>query len=321
MILKRVRVSLSTMALLIAGCGSGANPPQTAATQDAKAAMRIEHAYVGDGNSSNVYVYEIGSKKLSRTISEGINEPFDVAFDTSNNLYVLNFGNDTVTIYAENDGRPKLTISAGIRWPIGLALDNTNGLYVLNNYNKTITVYNRKSGRERYSISSGLSYPVAIAIGPDQNLYVANGTNIAVYAPGTQTPTRTIATGIIDAEGLAFDSAGNLFVANSKNVIVYPPGSDTPSETLKKNSYRLGFDARDNLYVLGGTLTVFTPAGRELRTYTQGLGRTESMHVAPSGDVYVGAKTQVSVFTPKVPDQPAFYIEHRPYVHAVAFGP
>jgi glucose/arabinose dehydrogenase len=270
MILKRVRVSLSTMALLIAGCGSGANPPQTAATQDAKAAMRIEHAYVGEGNSSNVYVYEIGSKKLSRTVSEGVNEPFDLAFDASNNLYVLNSGNDTVTIYAENDGRPKLTISAGIRWPVGLALDNTNGLYVLNSYNKTITVYNRKSGKERYSISSGLSYPVAIAVGPDQNLYVANGANIAVYAPGTQTPSRTIATGII---------------------------------------------------VLGGTLTVFTPAGRELRTYTQGLGRTESMHVAPSGDVYVGAKTQVSVFTPKVPDQPAFYIEHRPYVHAVAFGP
>ncbi|HEY1680289.1 MAG TPA: hypothetical protein VGF98_01435 [Candidatus Tumulicola sp.] len=322
MISKVVRASLLTAALLVAGCGSSATtPPQTAIAQYVQRSHKATHAYIGAGNGGELSVYDIGSKKLSRTISQGIDEPFDLAFDASNDLYVLNFGNDTLTVYAENAGTPKLTISTGLNWPVALALDNSNGLYVLNSFDNTITVYNSKEGNERYAISDGLTYPVAIAIGADQNLYVANGANVAVYAPGAQSPTRTITTGIIDAEALAFDDAGNLFVANRKNVLMYPPGSNSPSETIKKSSYRLGFDARGNLYVLGGTIAVFSPAGRELRDYTRGLGRTESMHVAPSGDVYVGAKLQVSIYTPKIPEQPAFYIKHTPYVHAVAFGP
>lgn len=96
------------------------------------------------------------------------------------------------------------------------------------------------------------------------NLYVLNHegpradsfqSNVAVYAPGTATPVRTIAgLGFDDAQSFAFDAAANLYVAiQSANAIrVYAPGTTSPLRSISKGVYGAGllaFDRTGDLWV------------------------------------------------------------------------
>ena len=66
--------------------------------------------------------------------------PTGLAFDSSNNLYVGNFGPNTVTEYAPGTTTPSKTISTGINEPTGLAFDKQGTLYV-SNFAGTVTEY------------------------------------------------------------------------------------------------------------------------------------------------------------------------------------
>jgi sugar lactone lactonase YvrE len=329
-------ISFGLAAIVIGGCAQGpavfdrtAGFSGEAPAKSVDPAAAAKHVYIGAGNRAAINVYEIGSRKLVRTISQGTLEPFALAFDARDNLYAANFGNDTITVYAKSSSTPKLTITTGIDEPTALALGKSNTLYVMNSRGNTIPVYDTANGDERYVISEGSLVPEAIAVDPSGNLYVSTFSSISVYSPNSSSPARTITDGINGALALQFDSGGNLYVANvtARNITVYAPGSTSPFETFKKDvfgPFKLGMDAKQNLYVLGGgrskSVTVFSPSGQRIRKFTEGLGRAQSMGVAPNGTVYVGARAQVSVFR-TTQQQPDFVIKGVAYVRAIAFGP
>ncbi|MGZ3576284.1 MAG: hypothetical protein ACXVA3_13455 [Vulcanimicrobiaceae bacterium] len=59
-----------------------------------------------------------------QTLSNALNQPLGVAFSPRGNLFVTNYGNNTVTEYAPPySGVPIARISSGISGPIGLAFD------------------------------------------------------------------------------------------------------------------------------------------------------------------------------------------------------
>jgi DNA-binding beta-propeller fold protein YncE len=96
--------------------------------------------YVANGGASTVTVYAPDSKKLLRTISQGVVKPTALAFDGSGNLYVANCGsycggkgsNGTVTVYAPGKAKVLRTISQGVSSPQALAFDGSGNLYVAN---------------------------------------------------------------------------------------------------------------------------------------------------------------------------------------------
>ncbi len=67
----------------------------------------------------------------------GLNEPWGLAFDGSGNLYVANYGNNTIEEF-NSSGTGAIFANTGLDEPIGLAFDSSGNLYVANAANSTI---------------------------------------------------------------------------------------------------------------------------------------------------------------------------------------
>ena len=278
-------------AALLSACGgtngvvsttpASAGPPigahQSSASPASALAGPSRNLYVvneSNGDAPTVTIYSQG--KLQRTISRGLSQPSDLAFDRAGNLYVTNAGcpsidcypnqkPSTVTVYAPGSESVRRTITAGLTLPAALAFDGFGNLYVANNGGYTVTVYAPRSKNVLRTISQGVQSPAALAFDRNGNLYVANQGNngfntITVYAPGETTVMRTISQGIFFPVALAFDSSQNLYVVNcgecygssgGDSVTVYARGSNTLMRTLSDVNvpYALTFDDTGDLYV------------------------------------------------------------------------
>lgn len=140
------------------------------------------------GPDGNIYVTSFMDARVYRVtpagavtpfITAGLTGPVGLAFDTSGNLYVANFGGAAVKAF-KPDGTPLTTWGAagtlgGLATPTGLAFDTAGNLYI-----------------------------------SEQN----NGRVLRTPANGVGTTTWVTLGGGSQANGLAFDSADNLYVAD-----------------------------------------------------------------------------------------------------------
>ncbi|MHB8357741.1 MAG: hypothetical protein ACYDDQ_13745 [Vulcanimicrobiaceae bacterium] len=198
------------------------------------------------------------------TISNSVNDPGGLAFDSSGNLFVANQANNNVTEYAPPyTGAPTATISNSVNVPWGVAFDSSGNLFVANLATNNVTEYAppfSNSSAPTATISNSVNKPVGLAFDSSGDLFVANLTNnnVTEYAPPyTGAPTATISNSVNVPNGLAFDSSGDLFVANvlGYNVTEYaPPYTNTP--TIISNSMGSGgrpaglaLDPSGNLFV------------------------------------------------------------------------
>ena len=303
---------------LLTACGSNGNglSPSTTSVARIGADQSSEslpspratvgpNLYVLDTSTSSVTVYAPGSNTVLRTISRGIYDPLDLAFDGTGKLYVANGGCTgscspyrpyTVTVYAPESEKVRRTITAGINGPDALAFDSSGNLYVANwpfySGTSTVTVYAPGSKNVLRTISQGIVAPVALAFDAAGRLYVLNASgNVTVYASGKTTVARTITQGIVDPQALALDASQNLYVANcgrcrygesgTDAITVYAPGSKTVLRTISDDVNRpvaLLFDGSGNLYVANFACpTTFCRNNHEYRhstvtVYAQGSG-------------------------------------------------
>ena len=168
-----------------------------------------------------------GSASPVKTITgtnTGLNLPYQVAFDGSNNIYVVNGnGFGSVVEYAagaSGNATPIATIAGnatGLDGPEAIAVDSMGRIYVGNSATNTITVYPPGSTGNVVpsAVIQGSSYDflidqALIAVDASNDLYVFGRSNeVEVFAPVTgnpQSPIRTItgsSTGLASAEGVA----------------------------------------------------------------------------------------------------------------------
>jgi hypothetical protein len=291
--LSHYAISSCVTAALLGGCGGSQPPigapgamPQSGAQVVAPSLPAASaNLYVVNSIGPSVTVYAHGRKTLFQTISQGINNPDALAFDSSGNLYVANDGctfssckpiaPPTVTVYAPGSTKVLRTIKKGMDNPAALVFDGSGNLYVANDgcpasscrhvVGSTITVYAPGSTKVLRTITKTVDQPFALAFDGSGNLYVANyGVNtVTVYAPGSTKVLRTIEKGVDRPDALAFDGSGNLFVANypcrfascrnmASSVTVYAPGSAKVLRTISQgvaSPLTLAFDLSGNLYV------------------------------------------------------------------------
>lgn len=166
-----------------------------------------------------VLVFAPGATEPYWKITTGIDFSTALAFDAAGDLYVVNFGNESldpgsVAVYAPGSSSPMRTITDGVVKPSALAFDGAGNLYVLN-----YCIYQPSSG-------------------------CAQAPAVTVYAPGGVTPIRTITTGIGGAGALTLDQSADLYVANSGSttppsdpgsVTVYAPGGSSPMRTVTQD--------------------------------------------------------------------------------------
>jgi tripartite motif-containing protein 71 len=175
-------------------------------------------------------------------------EPTAITLDSSNNIYVANSGNDSVTIYPESSGAavtPANTISAPSE-PSGMAFDSNDNLYLTSVEDDEVDILEPGDFSEIALIrgdSTQLGGPAGIALDSNDNVYIANtsgsfpnavGDSITIYPAGSSGNIAPIAvisganTGLAFPSGIALDGNGNIYVSNKANdsITIYAAGSN-----------------------------------------------------------------------------------------------
>ena len=194
-----------------------------------------------------------------------------------------------ILVYTADMHNPQFirAITTGTGRPFGLWVDSKNILYVANEPNKypsSIAEFKPGASSPFFSITNFKGYPGSVAVDAKQNVYVNESVQdegfVQVYAPGSNTPLRTIDTGIggyaFDAGSMAFDPHGNLLVAEEArlqlHIVKIRPGSShaTPLNLDLQGNHitgpGMGVDAAGNIYVASSgssSISVFPPGKTE----------------------------------------------------------
>jgi YVTN family beta-propeller protein len=151
-----------------------------------------EYAYVTNGGSGTVSVYDVVNVRLDRELAVGPNPVAVIASPTRNEIYAVNSGSGTApgsvsVINAENN-----TVVATIpvrRQPVALALDQEGvKAYVANLASNSVSVLDLNARREEAVIGTGED-PAALRVSPDgKTLAVANrrGNSVSLFDTTTR---------------------------------------------------------------------------------------------------------------------------------------
>ncbi|MGA2174235.1 MAG: immunoglobulin domain-containing protein [Verrucomicrobiota bacterium] len=186
--------------------------------------------------------------------------PFGVAVDVSGNVYISDFGNNTIRLMTPGAavstiaGTPKATgrfDGAGsvalFNAPAGLAMDSHTNLYVADYNNGAVRkVTNGPSGWQVTTLATGFSQPSGVAVDASSNVYVADSAHHVIQMITPAGAVSIIAgqagrAGNVDGlwsdaqlnypEAVLMDPSGNLIVADTRNntLRILTPG---PASTL-----------------------------------------------------------------------------------------
>jgi len=176
-------------------------------------------------------------------------------------------------------------ITQGAGRPFGLWVDSKNVLYVANEANKlpaSVTEFKPGASSPFFTITDVKGQPGSVAVDGAGYVYVNENVQdegwVQVFAPGQNTPERSIDTGIggyaFDPGSMAFDPQGNLIVAEQAKLalqmVKIAPGSSQP---IRMNldltnivGPGMGIDKAGNIYVASGagaSVSVFAPGQTE----------------------------------------------------------
>ena len=196
----------------------------------------------------------------------GPTTPSLIAIDASNNLYVTNFSNSTISkITPAGTVTQAWATLAANTYPYGIVIDASGNLYTANRGPKTISKITPSGDGTSGSViqtwaNLGGDEAYTLAIDASGNLYVpyVSTNRIAKITPNGATGTInttwvTLASGA-NPFSISFDGSGNLYSANSNNTIskITAAGSVTQAwATLaaSSNPQFMVFDPTGNMYV------------------------------------------------------------------------
>lgn len=162
--------------------------PFHAVTVPLGAAKRATELAVADSGAGQGQIEFLNGSyvKENKAITDGINSPADVYYDSEDNLYVANYAGPYVTEYNKKRAL-SFTYSSQLTDPISVTTDASNNVYVADNGG------------------------------------VASASGVVVeYPQDSNTPVATCATGLQNT-GIAVDENGNVFVAGINYNIGDPP--------------------------------------------------------------------------------------------------
>jgi sugar lactone lactonase YvrE len=146
--------------------------------------LYVTGAIKSDGSFASL-IEKITPDGTVSTFSNGANGPLGLAVDKNNNLFVANFGDNSIDEITP--GGTETQFASGLSSPAGLAFDADGNLFVSNVGNNTIDEFT-PGGLETQFATGTVDEPAALAFDPDGNLYVTGGLNdpIDVYTPSGQ---------------------------------------------------------------------------------------------------------------------------------------
>ena len=142
------------------------NAPRGWPVEPARHHRHPQLLFVAD-SSSGVLIYNPATVNGSPTgsITNGVNAPAQLAVDKASTLYVVNDGNNTITVYAKGSKTPKLTISSGLSGPYGVTVDSSGEVFASNLNTNTVVGYKAGQTSPFESIDfSSLGQPVGLGV-------------------------------------------------------------------------------------------------------------------------------------------------------------
>ncbi len=255
-----------------------------------------------------------------------LNNPYGMGIDPNGNIYVTNYGNNSISEY-NSLGVYQTTFGTAVNIsnPAGIVFDNSGNGYVLN-YNRTNNGLGNHHGNayvDQYSstgvyqstIIQGLNTATGIAIDLSNNLYVAQGS----YNNGNNTVSQfntlgalaftTNGVNTVNPVAVAVDGAGNFYALDNtnKNVVKYNSTGTYVSTLITgfTNPNSIWLDGAGNIYVgdsaavpsvgnTTGSVKVYNSVGT-LITSIAGLDDPEGLVTDSKGNLYVSDFTNNTV--------------------------
>jgi hypothetical protein len=261
--------------------------------------QRERNLFVADITGDVIREYHWLSGYPIRNIGAGvINDPYDLIFGRDNQLYVCNYGtNSIVRINVDSNTASTFvaTGSGGLSGPTSLVLGPNGNLFVASRGTSSIIQYNGTTGALIGTFvasgSGGLVQPYGLTFGPNGDLFVTSATNAVMEYSGTDGSFVKIfvAAGsgsLSSPRGLAFMLDGNLLVNSRGNdrVLQYDGTSggytkifNDDSDPVQPWGIRIG--PNGNVFVansaisgdLGYTVILqYMPVGRYYMRYVRG---------------------------------------------------
>jgi hypothetical protein len=210
-------------------------------------------------------IYKISWDGGQSVFASGLTDPWDVAFDSAGNLFVVDYDRGGLlgdaAIYKITPNGARTTLASGLSYPAYLAVDNTGNVFVAD-YNHGV-IYEYKPTGSRGTFALGLHHPVGMAFDSAGNLFVADNNagniyqgNIYQYKPNGSRAIFAVLDPSDHPADLAFNSLGDLLMADlSGNIYRYDTGvlhrhRRTALGSVPGTAQSLACDSAGNLFVV-----------------------------------------------------------------------
>ncbi|MHB1757770.1 MAG: virginiamycin B lyase family protein [Leptospirillum sp.] len=211
--------------------------------------------------------------------ANAFSNPNGIAMDSSGNVWVINYGNSSVSEIpaGSTTANPAIQLPSGGGPQQGVAVDSSGNVWVPNTALNTVYEINGVS----YALTeiTGFSHPAGIAVDGSGNIWVANngGGTVSEINGGTHAVTNI--NGFNAPYGIAVDSSGNIWVTDS--------GSHTVSE-INGGTHAVtsitGFNVPHGIAVDGsGNIWVANSGGNSVSEIPVGSTTANTPILLPSG--------------------------------------
>jgi len=195
----------------------------------------------------------------------GLIDPWDVAFDSAGNLFVVDYDRGglrgNAVIYKITPTGARTMFASGLNYPSYLAVDGTGNVFAADSNQGVI--YEYKPTGSRATFATGLHHPVGLVFDSSGDLYVAdNGAGMLLghiyqYKPNGSRGTFAVLEAGDRPSDLAFGSMGNLLMADLGGKIyrynppgILPPHRRTVFGSVPGSAQSLACDSAGNLLVV-----------------------------------------------------------------------
>jgi DNA-binding beta-propeller fold protein YncE len=224
---------------------------------------------------------------------------------SAQNLYVANFGNNTVSEFGPTGGLTNAAFASGasLSNPSGLAFDRAGNLYVASHNGigqQTVSEFDAAGNLITGSFVSSSSTLEGLAFDTNGYFYAVNSSanQVLKFDATGKNLLQTISSTNFDSPiGIAFDTGGNFYVPNRGNgkVLKFDPAGNPANGEIFASGLNepegVAFDSRGNLYVASfqdGTVSKFDASGNLVNaSFASGLSHPIGVAFDYAGNLYV----------------------------------
>lgn len=189
------------------------------------------------------------------TVGGGFFGAYGIAVDSSNNIYVADFGSNFIEVIPGNGEAPFAFDS--ITEAVGIFAEKSGNLLVTGSGNGTIMRFSPK-GELLETLLTSLSFPTGIAVDSKGNIYVADyGSGKIIVIPINGQKPYNVGYNFTNPLGICFDSNDNLYIADADSTYIVKISSDGAVTQVGSNliaPFGVAVDDFGNVFVVDSSL-------------------------------------------------------------------